>query len=158
MEREEVKDKQEAAIYVFTVRCIHFGKHDNTANCYIQIVTVIFLPLSFVSSLFGMNTGDIRTLEKGQWIFWAVAIPLTVIVIVLSLWYADNIGRRRSVLPARSDYDSQPILPPVPPPGPAQYSSPYYAREHTDVNRYDSDRRGIYPELPQYRKPFQRRL
>ena len=53
MEREEVKDKQEAAIYVFTVRCIHLGKHDITANCYIQIVTVIFLPLSFVSRILG---------------------------------------------------------------------------------------------------------
>ncbi|KAL9000527.1 MAG: hypothetical protein Q9169_000820 [Polycauliona sp. 2 TL-2023] len=31
------------------------------------IVTVIFLPLSFVSSYFGMNTADVRNLQQGQW-------------------------------------------------------------------------------------------
>jgi hypothetical protein len=42
------------------------------------IVTVIFLPLSFVTSFFGMNTSDLRDMDSRQSLFWAVAIPLTV--------------------------------------------------------------------------------
>ncbi|GIZ46248.1 hypothetical protein CKM354_000938000 [Cercospora kikuchii] len=65
------KDRQEAAILVFT------------------IVTIIFLPLSFVSSVFGMNTVDIRDMAQGQWAYWAAAAPLTIIVVAVSLWFAD---------------------------------------------------------------------
>ncbi|KAM3423144.1 hypothetical protein BST61_g597 [Cercospora zeina] len=64
------KDRQEAAILVFT------------------IVTIIFLPLSFVSSVFGMNTVDIRDMAQGQWAYWAAAAPLTIIVVGVSLWFA----------------------------------------------------------------------
>ncbi|RYC58866.1 hypothetical protein CHU98_g7346 [Xylaria longipes] len=67
---ENNKQRQEAAIYVFT------------------IVTIIFLPISTVSSIFGMNTQDIRDLEYGQWIFWAVVIPVTVVVVVAALFGA----------------------------------------------------------------------
>ncbi|KAI4203029.1 MAG: hypothetical protein LQ346_001876 [Caloplaca aetnensis] len=49
------------------------------------IVTVIFLPLSFVSSYFGMNTADIRNTEQGQWIFWAVGASVTFAVAALAL-------------------------------------------------------------------------
>lgn len=42
------KDRQEMAIYAFT------------------IVTVIFLPLSAVASVFGMNTADIRDMDLNQ--------------------------------------------------------------------------------------------
>ncbi|EHL00838.1 hypothetical protein M7I_3229 [Glarea lozoyensis 74030] len=61
------KDRQEAAIYAFT------------------IVTIIFLPISTVASVFGMNTNDIRNMAQNQWLFWAAALPLTTIVIVVSL-------------------------------------------------------------------------
>lgn len=64
------KDRQEAAIMVFT------------------IVTIIFLPLSFVSSVFGMNSSDIRDMDFGQWLYWVVAIPLTIVVIAASLYFA----------------------------------------------------------------------
>lgn len=63
------KDRQETAIFIFT------------------IVTVIFLPLSTVASYLGMNTSDIRDMQTKQWVFWAVAIPLTVVVLILArLW------------------------------------------------------------------------
>jgi hypothetical protein len=71
---ETNKDKQEAAIILFT------------------LVTVIFLPLSFVSSVLGMNTSDVRNMEGTQWIFWIVAVPLTASIVVLSLWSADLLG------------------------------------------------------------------
>jgi hypothetical protein len=45
------------------------------------VVTVIFLPLSFVTSYFGMNTVDIRDMNSGQGLFWAIALPLTFVTI-----------------------------------------------------------------------------
>ncbi|KAL8706967.1 MAG: hypothetical protein Q9201_000015 [Fulgogasparrea decipioides] len=70
---ESSKDRQEAAILVFTV------------------ITIIFLPLSFVSSFFGMNTADIRSLGTPQWVFWASALPLTTVVVGLSLFIAQKL-------------------------------------------------------------------
>ncbi|OQE44424.1 hypothetical protein PENCOP_c002G01146 [Penicillium coprophilum] len=49
------------------------------------IVTVIFLPLSFVTSFLGMNTTDIRDTNYTQILFWAVSLPLTALVIAVSL-------------------------------------------------------------------------
>lgn len=71
---EDSKDRQELAIYAFT------------------IVTVIFLPLSFVAGVFGMNTSDIRDMEFGQWAYWASAIPVTVLVILIGLWWMGELG------------------------------------------------------------------
>lgn len=68
------KDRQEAAVYAFT------------------IVTIIFLPLSFVSGFLGMNTADIRDMPYQQWVFWAAAIPLTVLIILLGLIWAGELG------------------------------------------------------------------
>lgn len=71
------KDRQEAAIYVFTA------------------VTIIFLPLSTVASIFGMNTNDIRNMNLNQWVYWAAALPLSVVVIFLCLLFASELGNFR---------------------------------------------------------------
>ncbi|RDW68486.1 hypothetical protein BP5796_09143 [Coleophoma crateriformis] len=71
------KDRQEAAILVFT------------------IVTIIFLPLSFVSSFLGMNTRDVRDMGSTQWIFWASAIPITIIIVGLSMLFAQRVEPTR---------------------------------------------------------------
>ena len=71
---ETTKDRQERAIYAFT------------------IVTVIFLPLSAVSSIFGMNTVDIRDMEQGQWAYWAAAVPITILVMFLGLLFTGELG------------------------------------------------------------------
>ncbi|KID77360.1 uncharacterized protein G6M90_00g098180 [Metarhizium brunneum] len=68
------RDRQENAIYAFT------------------IVTVVFLPLSAISSIFGMNTNDIRDMDSGQWLYWAVAIPVTLLIIVIGLWWMGELG------------------------------------------------------------------
>ena len=49
------------------------------------LVTIVFLPLSWATSYIGMNTSDIRNTKSGQWLFWTVAVPVTLVVIVLSL-------------------------------------------------------------------------
>jgi hypothetical protein len=72
---EIVKDRQERAIFAFTA------------------VTIIFLPLSAVSSIFGMNTSDFRDMELGQWAYWATSVPLTVVIITIGLWWMGELGR-----------------------------------------------------------------
>jgi Mg2+ and Co2+ transporter CorA len=57
----------QAAIYAFT------------------IITIIFLPLSTVAGILGMNTYDVRNMSTKQWVFWATAIPLMVIIILVCL-------------------------------------------------------------------------
>jgi Mg2+ and Co2+ transporters len=42
------------------------------------IVTVVFMPLSFVTSYLGMNTTDIRNTNSSQTLFWVISAPLTV--------------------------------------------------------------------------------
>lgn len=54
----------------------------------LTIVTVVFLPLSFVSSYFGMNTADVREIRQGQWIFWAVGLSVTFSIVVVALLVA----------------------------------------------------------------------
>ncbi|KAM0564102.1 hypothetical protein ACHAPJ_000311 [Fusarium lateritium] len=68
------RDRQERAIYAFT------------------LVTIIFLPISTVSSIFGMNTTDVRDMEYSQWLYWVVAIPLTIVVIIIGLWFMGELG------------------------------------------------------------------
>lgn len=46
-------------------------------------LAVIFIPLSFVASLFSMN-GDLSTLLPTMRIFFAVALPLTIVVLLLT--------------------------------------------------------------------------
>ncbi|KAK4147642.1 uncharacterized protein C8A04DRAFT_24189 [Dichotomopilus funicola] len=77
------KDRQERAIYAFT------------------IVTIIFLPLSAVSSIFGMNTADIRDMDIGQWVYWATAVPVTAVVMFLGLWFTGELGNFRRWVAAR---------------------------------------------------------
>ncbi|KAI7774753.1 hypothetical protein LA080_007918 [Diaporthe eres] len=71
---ETTKDRQERAIYAFT------------------IVTVIFLPLSSVASIFGINTKDIRDTELGQWAYWATAVPVTAAVVFFGLLWTGELG------------------------------------------------------------------
>ncbi|KUJ16671.1 uncharacterized protein LY89DRAFT_684771 [Mollisia scopiformis] len=61
------------------------------------IITVIFLPLSFFTSYFGMNTDDIRSMEKGQWFFWSVSAPLSIAINVITFLIAFK-GRIRETL------------------------------------------------------------
>jgi Mg2+ and Co2+ transporter CorA len=63
--------------------------------------TIIFLPLTFVAGLLGMNTKDIRNTEDNQWIFWAVALPFTVAVLVVAVGIVQFISHRRGRLLGR---------------------------------------------------------
>ncbi len=66
---------------------IHLENH-NKAILVFTIVTIIFLPLSFISSFFGMNTIDIRNTNAHQNLFWLVAGCVTVGTVTLSFLLA----------------------------------------------------------------------
>ena len=79
----------------------------NVAIFVFTTVTVIFLPLSFVTSYLGMNTKDIRDLNQSQWLFWAIGGPLTV-AILLFLWLIVEWGQRwRMSRQARRAHDAE---------------------------------------------------
>jgi len=59
-------------------------------------VTIIFLPLSAVAGIFGMNTADVRDMDLNQWAYWAAAVPVTVVVILLGLWWMGELGNAAS--------------------------------------------------------------
>jgi hypothetical protein len=44
----------------------------------------------------GMNTNDIRNMELNQWVYWAVALPLTIIIISICLALAGELQNFRS--------------------------------------------------------------
>lgn len=49
------------------------------------IVTLVFLPLSFVASFLGMNTADIRNQTANQVLYWIIALPVTAGVVIIAL-------------------------------------------------------------------------
>lgn len=72
-----------------TIQLVNIRLEDHgKAILVFTIVTIVFLPLSFVSSFFGMNVRDIRNLEQSQWLFWAVASATTIAVVGFALFFA----------------------------------------------------------------------
>ena len=76
-----------------TIQLVNIRLEDHgKAILVFTLVTIIFLPLNFVSSFFGMNVRDIRTLDQTQWLFWAVALCVTVGVVAASVFVAFSGG------------------------------------------------------------------
>ena len=72
-----------------TVQLVNIRLEDHgKAILVFTIVTIIFLPLNFVSSFFGMNVSDIRNLDQNQSLFWLVAVCVTAGVLGLSIFFA----------------------------------------------------------------------
>jgi Mg2+ and Co2+ transporter CorA len=68
-----------------TIELVDFKNEDQGRAVFVfTVVTVIFLPLSFVTSYFGMNTRDIRDMDREQPTFWAVALPVTLVTLLVS--------------------------------------------------------------------------
>ncbi|KAF2674614.1 hypothetical protein BT63DRAFT_15750 [Microthyrium microscopicum] len=82
--RDHCNTLVQRTIQLVNIRLEDHGK----AILVFTIVTIIFLPLSFASSYFGMNTVDIRNLQSTQSLFWIVACSLTVGVVGFSLFLA----------------------------------------------------------------------
>ncbi|RVX66918.1 hypothetical protein B0A52_09042 [Exophiala mesophila] len=67
------------------------SKRDSTAMKAIAFVTMIFLPGTFLSSVFSMNLfewdapNSSDVVNHRMWVYWAVAVPLTIMVVVFYL-------------------------------------------------------------------------
>lgn len=68
----------------------------------IAVITMAFLPATFVATLFAMpifswNDSQDRIIGHQFWVYWSVEIPLTITVFLVWLgwWYWRSIGRDR---------------------------------------------------------------
>ncbi|KAK1067163.1 hypothetical protein LTR33_011421 [Friedmanniomyces endolithicus] len=76
-----------------TIQLVNIRMEDHgKAILVFTVVTIIFLPLSFVASFFGMNVTDIRNTTRSQSLFWVVAVCLTFGVLSLSIFLAFSGG------------------------------------------------------------------
>lgn len=82
--RENSNSLINRTIQLVNIRLEDHGK----AILVFTIVTIIFLPLSFISSFFGMNFSDIRDMDRTQGLFWVVACSLTFATLAFSLFLA----------------------------------------------------------------------
>lgn len=72
-----------------TIQLVNIRLEDHgKAILVFTVVTIIFLPLNFVTSFFGMNTQDIRDMTATQSLFWLVAICVTAGVLGSSIFLA----------------------------------------------------------------------
>jgi Mg2+ and Co2+ transporter CorA len=72
-----------------TIQLVNIRLEDHgKAILVFTIVTIVFLPLSFISSFFGMNFSDIRDMEQTQRLFWIVAASLTAGTVSFSVFLA----------------------------------------------------------------------
>ncbi|KAF2669557.1 hypothetical protein BT63DRAFT_425258 [Microthyrium microscopicum] len=67
-----------------------------TASLIFAIVSVIFLPLTTVASILGMNTSEIRNMNQTQWVFWVTGIPLVIIAGIFCLWATTKLSEFRA--------------------------------------------------------------
>lgn len=76
---------------------------NNKAILVFTIVTIIFLPLSFFTSYFGMNLPDIAHTGTKQATFWAVCGSVTVAIVSVTVLFGFKtriggwMGRKRAV-------------------------------------------------------------
>jgi Mg2+ and Co2+ transporter CorA len=73
---------------VTTIMALEDNRRSNEQNRNIARLTylgVIFVPLSFVSSFLSM-TSDVTSLSQTIWIYFALAIPITVIALSILQW------------------------------------------------------------------------
>ncbi|KAK4556613.1 hypothetical protein LTR86_006184 [Recurvomyces mirabilis] len=76
-----------------TIQLVNIRLEDHgKAILVFTIVTIIFLPLNFVSSFFGMNFADIRNTTRKQSLFWIVALCVTAGVVGASIFLAFSGG------------------------------------------------------------------
>ncbi|TDZ24425.1 hypothetical protein Cob_v002872 [Colletotrichum orbiculare MAFF 240422] len=87
-------------------RLAHASKRDSTAMKTISVLGAVFLPGTFLASVFSMTFFDFASdadpvISKSLWVYFAITIPLTVIIVVGWLWF----DRRRESKFADEDAD-----------------------------------------------------
>lgn len=64
---------------------------ENRGIVRLSLLATVFLPFSTVAAILGMQ-GSYAPDSGGFWLFWAIAVPLTALVMILSLLY-DGLGK-----------------------------------------------------------------
>lgn len=68
----------------------------------LTIVTIIFLPLTFLTGYFGMNITHFPSIHHHENYFWIIALPVAFVVIVflmrdMILWWVRRVIQRRGI-------------------------------------------------------------
>jgi Mg2+ and Co2+ transporter CorA len=73
----------------------------------LTVVTIIFLPMTFITGFFGQNfEGSFPEIKHGIWYFWACAVPTAVVTIlvlmrdVIASWFV-RLSQRKNISSAR---------------------------------------------------------
>ena len=80
--------------------------YQNESMKQLTVVTIIFLPLSFMTGYFGMNFTDFWSIHHNESYFWKVALPVAFAVIVFLMrdmlkWYFVRLIQRRGISRSR---------------------------------------------------------
>lgn len=85
------------------------SKHDSSSMKMLAAVTTIFLPGAFTSSLFSMSmfnwsaTDGIPVVSERLWIYWSIAIPLTLVTV--GIWLGWDVWTARQKRKHRPSLD-----------------------------------------------------
>ena len=82
---DELRAQAETARFLAAQSISLKAESNNKAIIVFTVVTIVFLPLSFVTSYLGMNTSDLRNMKSGQTLFWAIGAPVAVTVLGTAL-------------------------------------------------------------------------
>lgn len=72
----------------------------------LTVVTIIFLPLTFLTGYFGMNIKNFPAIEHSESYFWIIAVPVSCATILflmrdLITWYISRLVQRRGISKSR---------------------------------------------------------
>ena len=84
----ELQGQAETARFLAAQSISLKAESNNKAIIVFTTVTIVFLPLSFVTSYLGMNTSDIRVTQSTQTLFWAIGVPVTFVVLSAAVFAA----------------------------------------------------------------------
>ncbi|KAL9578827.1 MAG: hypothetical protein Q9203_006951, partial [Teloschistes exilis] len=98
---EMMEDLKSSLHDLFQLRTIEqnelaiIAESNNQAILVFTVVTIVFLPLSFFSSYFGMNFTNTSAILKDQGYFWGVCGTVTLVIVAFTLIY----GFKRQIEP-----------------------------------------------------------
>ncbi|KAH8801592.1 cora family metal ion transporter-like protein [Xylogone sp. PMI_703] len=72
----------------------------------LTVVTIIFLPLTFLTGYFGMNIEHFPAINHSESYFWIIALPVSFVVIAflmrdMIIWYVVRLMQRRGISKSR---------------------------------------------------------
>lgn len=87
-------------------RLAHASKRDSTSMKVISLLGAIFLPATYLASVFSMtffnfNSGGPPLVSPLLWVYFVISIPLTLAIVMFWRWW----DKRREVRYAKEDAD-----------------------------------------------------